>query len=170
MLIVLVALPLAGCPGDDDDATTAATTEGGTTTTASTSTASGESSGIDTSSTGPDPATSFPPSDSSSATETVGDQCDGAPTPTLCADYGNHFAIECFPDQADMLDAYVHDCVCGVFFAAIFTTECGAAAEDYYTCVVAAPCADLMDEPCPSEAMAFVDVCGGHSPPELTGG
>jgi hypothetical protein len=92
----------------------------------------------------------------------------GAPMPPLCEDYGDHF-VECFPDKEAMRDAYVHDCVCGTFYAAIYTQPCGMAAEDYYTCVVAAPCEELSD-PCPTEAQAFVDMCGGHSPPDLTGG
>lgn len=90
--------------------------------------------------------------------------------PLLCEDYGDHFVVDCFPEQAAMRDAYVHDCVCGAFYAAIYTEACGAAAEDYYTCVIAAPCEELMNDPCPTEAQAFVDGCGGHSPPELTGG
>lgn len=162
-LIVLAAMPMAGCPSDDDDGTTLA----GTTTTSA-----GTSSDTTTSSTGTDTgsstsSTGFPPSDSSSTTSAP-DLCMGAPMPLLCEDYGDHF-VDCFPDDAAMRDAWVHDCVCGAFYAAIYTEACGAAAEDYYTCVIAAPCEELMNDPCPTEAQAFVDSCGGHSPPDLTG-
>src|SRR5262245_43073311 len=123
-LLSIAAMPMLGCPSDDDDGTAA-----GTTTTTATTGSETSSTGTDTGTTTTSAeATSFPPSESSSTTSDV-DLCVGAPMPPLCEQYGDHFVVDCFPDNADNRDAYVHDCVCGAFYAAIYTEACGAAAE-----------------------------------------
>jgi hypothetical protein len=87
-----------------------------------------------------------------------GDTYGGGALPPVCIAFANHY-VECVPQAMGAEPEIAGYCGEDLQYAGLFGPECGAALEDFYSCMSAVPCQALQDpqaDPCGAEQLGLV--------------
>lgn len=97
--------------------------------------------------------------------EDVGMECTPDPVPDLCRQQADRW-IECVYDGMAPSDGIADGCSCMLQLAQMeYGAECVGALEDYYACLAAADCMDVvLDQECLTEVSTITEICPSLSP------